>query len=716
MSINQNITDSIESNYMPYTAHVILHRALPEIDGFKPSQRRILYTMYKMGLLNSARKKSQGVVGQTMFLHPHGDISIYETLVRMSRDNEALLTPYIDSKGNFGKQYSREEKAASARYTEVRLEQMAKELFKDIDKDNVDMVDSYDGALKEPKLLPVTYPNILTNASSGTAVGMASNIPSFNLKEIIDFTVAYLKNKDAKVSDYILSPDFPTGANIIYDKKEMKSIYDTGRGSFKIRAKYEIEDDVITFTELPYTTTFEAIIEKISSIVKGGDLKEIVDVNDVYGINTKGIEIIVKKNTDKELLVEKLFNLTTLEDTYSCNFNLIVDGRPQTLGVKEIIKNWIIFRAETIKRGTEHDINKRVRQRHLLKGLEAILLDIDKVVSIIRETKKNSDVEKNLMGSFDIDEVQAEYIANIKLKHLNKEYILNRSKEIKSLDSDIKNLNKIISSKKELAKTIIDELTKIKEDFGKDRVSSIIDKSEVKVINMEQEMIDDYNVRVFVTKEGYLKKIPLTSLRGAYNNRLKDGDEFIAEFETTNTSEILFFTDSRNVHKRKLYEIEDSRPSNLGEFIPSLLSLSDEELIYTYVTEDFKGSILFGFDDGRVARVDLKSYETLQNRLLLRNAYADKNVLFVKVLPEGADIDLLAISDIDKAIILNTSRISSKATRTTAGVWFMRGKDDSKVKGYYELEDGHNYKYYKQLNAGVGKYVKKDDFINITQE
>ena len=1138
--IKQPITDTLESNYMPYSAYVILERALPEIDGFKPSQRRILYTMYKMGLLKGARKKSQGIVGSTMFLHPHGDSAIYETLVRMAKDSESLLTPYIDSKGNFGKQYSRDMQYASARYcvtgdtlvntdkgllymdeivensklntdndiditvqsfngvknhsskffnsgkhnikrlttnrgfsikgtgnhplmclieengqpsfkwktleeittddyvvlnrnvdcvescvdyveldeakflggmisegyisnpekhrnyyriglnntnyefvedmkkyfekylpnslisdniknginkdyreiyihskenykkminvynfcfgskdksipkqirmsskkiqkeflsylfegdgcatysidkngryslrvmystsskklldelkimllqfgvssltskdrgnwkleingymnvkrfyenigfayeyknsilktafeeidqtkqqggrncvpffadyvrgnhnnkwlktnnftnelkfylnknklkeilsecefdfiynifeneydivkvdsvvdigedvvysirvdsdchsftanglinhnTEARLQPIAKELFEDINKNTVDMVDNFDGEMKEPTLLPVTFPTILTNVQSGIANGMASSIASFNLSEVIDFTIAYIKNPKVDVLDYIKAPDFPTGGSIVYNEGKMKDILNTGRGLIDIRATYRFEGNSIIFEELPYTTTFEAIIDKITTLIKEGKIKDIVDINDIYGLNTKGIEITVKNNTNKEVLVEKLFKMTPLQSSFSCNFNIVVNGTPKVLGVKEIIHQWLIFRANAIKRGAKFDIDKKEHKKHVLLALKQVLLDVDKAVAIIRQTKKNDEVVSNLMKSFSIDKEQAEYVSEIKLKHLNKEYLIERTEEIKTLEKEIEGLNNIIDNKKVLAKLIINQLQSIKKNYGEARKSNIIEVESLPVIKTEEISIDNYNVKIFVSKEGYLKKIPLTSLRGNFTIKVKDGDEIISEFETTNNSDILIFTDKQNVYKYKSYELEDHKPSVLGEFIPTLLNLKDEKVQFITVTNDYKGKLILGFEDGKVAKIELSAYETKQNRSLLKNAYANKKVLYWNMIVE--DIDILAISSINKVLLFNTSMINSKTSKTTIGVQILKQKADSTVAGYFNLDnDSVNIKdieYYRLSSAGVGKYLKKEDIINV---
>lgn len=664
--IEQDIITTLVKNYMPYTAYVITERALPEIDGFKPSQRRILYTMMKMGLLKGVRKKSQGVVGQTMFLHPHGDGAIYETLVRMSRDAEALNIPFIDSKGNFGKQYSRDMQYASARYTEAKLTSVAKELFQDIDKDTVEMIDNYDGTLKEPKLLPVTFPFILTNSQMGIANGMASNIAPFNLGEVADYVIAYLKNpKEAKVSDYILAPDFSTGGNIIHNKEVFNNIFENGRGSIEMRANYRFEGDSIIFEQLPYTTTFEVVMDKISALVKEGKIKDIVDLHDQYGINTEGVEVITKKNTDKEALVAKLFKMTPLQSSFGCNFNIIIDNRPKVLGIKGIVHEWIRFRANTIKRGANADIKVKSDKKHVLLGLKKVLMDIDMVIEIIRETKKSSEVVNRLMETFDLDKTQAEFVAEIRLKHINEDHLLNRIAEIDELNKEIEALEDLVNNRKTLADLIISQVERVKNEYAVERKSKIIDPTTIKKAQAEQVQVDDYNVKVFISKEGYLKKIPLTSLRGGFAIKVKEGDSLVGEHETTNDSDILVFTDKQNVYKIKSYELEDHKPSVLGEYLPSYLNLKDEKILYVTATNDYKGNLIVGFEDGKVAKIELTAYETKQNRSMLKNAYADKKAIYFNHIHE--DIDVLAISSIEKALVFNTKMINAKSSKTAQG-------------------------------------------------
>lgn len=711
--IKQGITEVVTTNYMPYTAYVIMERALPEIDGFKPSQRRILYTMFKMGLLKGVRRKSQGVVGSTMFLHPHGDGAIYEALVRMSKDSESLLIPFIDSKGNFGKQYSRDMQYASARYTEVRLEKIAQELFKDIDKDTVEMIDNFDGTMKEPRLLPVTFPTILTNTQIGIANGMASSIPSFNLVEVIDYVIAYIKNPKSQVKDYIKAPDFPTGGNIIYNESVFNNIFDNGRGTFKIRATYEFVDDTtILFEEIPYTATYEPIIEKIKELVKDGKIKEIVKVDNVYGLKTKGIEVKVKKGTDKEKIVQKLYKLTPLESSFGCNFNIVVNGRPQVLGIKQIIHQWLQFRVQCIVNGAKSDKEKKEYKKRMLLALKQVLLDIDKAITIIRGTKNNKETISSLMDAFNIDEEQAEYVADIKLRYLNKDYLINRIEEIKVVEEEIEKLNDLMTNKMTIAKLIISQLKDIKKNYGEERKSKIISSDDIVEVEKETIEIEDYNVKVFVTKDGYVKKIPLTSLRGNFDIRVKDGDEIIGEYDTTNNSDILIFTDKYNVYKYKSYQLDDSKPSLLGDYMPSVLGLKDESIQYITVTNDYKGFLLIGFEDGKVAKIDLSAYETKQNRSMLKNAYANKKALYFNHIFD--DVDILAISSIGKALVFNTSMINPKTSKTTIGIQILKSKNDSVATLYTTIEEEYEETdYYRIQNSGVGKYLRKGDFQTI---
>lgn len=708
--IEQSIIAFIIGNYMPYTAYVIEERALPEIDGFKPSQRRILYTMYRMGLLKGNRKKSQGIVGQTMFLHPHGDLAIYETLVRMARDSEALTIPFIDSKGNFGKQYSRDMKFASARYTEVRLEEVSKELFRDIDRNAAKMVDNYDNTMKEPKLLPVSFPTILVNPQMGIANTMASNIAPFNMAEVIDFTIAYINSpKTANVADHIIAPDFSTGGRIIKNEAVMKNIFETGRGTIEIRATHEIRDNSIVFTEMPYTATAEAIIDRISALIKEGKIKDIVDINNIYGIKSKGVEVVVKKGVDKHMLAEKLFKMTPLQSTFSCNFNVLINGRPRVMGIKEIIHQWIQFRVECIKNSIMHDIEKKVHKKRMLLALEQVLLDVDKAIKIIKETGKNAEVVDNLMKAFSIDKEQAEYVSEIKLRHLNKEYLIQRIAEIKDIQIQIDDLKDLHQNKRRIAKMLIEQLTEVKSKYAQARKTEVIEVESVSF--KEEEVIDDYNVKIMITKEGYLKKMKFTSLKNKDAKiRLKEDDEIISECDTKNTADIVVFTDKQNVYRIRAHEIDDHKTSDFGEYIPAYLSLKDENVLYSSVT-DYTEDILIGFEDGKIAKINMSAYN--KNRKVLGKAYADKKAIYFRMLQKDEDVDLLAVSSIGKAIVLHTSISTSKTSRAVQGNQFMKSKNESIVTGYYEISEGQDVDYYRAKSAGVGKYLREGDFSDI---
>ncbi len=598
--VEQKIADTIEENYMPYAMSVILSRAIPEIDGFKPSHRKLLYTMYKMGLLGGARTKSANIVGQTMKLNPHGDRAIYDTMVRLSRGYEALLHPYVDSKGNFGKFYSRDMAWAASRYTEARLDPICAELFGDIDKDTVDFVDNYDNTLKEPTLLPAAFPSVLINANTGIAVGMASSICPFNLREVCETTIALMRNEKHDVSETLIAPDFPGGGQIVYDKKTIENIYNTGRGSIKVRSRYTYDkfDNCIDITSIPPTTTSEAIIDKIIELVKLGKIKEISDIRDETGISGLKITIDLKRNIDPDKLMQKLYKITPLEDSFSCNFNVLIAGTPRVLGVKDLLNEWIAFRIECVKRRTYYDLHKKEDKLHLLKGLEKILLDIDKAVKIVRETEEESDVVPNLMIGFGIDEIQAEYVAEIKLRHLNREYILKRTDEIESLEKDIAELKAILESKTKVKNIIIRELAAIAEKYGQPRKSMIIYASDIVETEIEEE-IPDYPVNLFFTKEGYFKKITPISLRMGGEQKLKDGDVIQQSQESMNNTDLLFFSDKSQVYKTKARDFSDTKASVLGEFIPAKLNMDEgESAIYMLATTDYSGYVFFFFENG----------------------------------------------------------------------------------------------------------------------
>lgn len=711
--VEQRIVSTLEKNYMPYAMSVIVSRAIPEIDGFKPSHRKLLYTMYKMGLLKGNRTKSANVVGQTMKLNPHGDSAIYETLVRLTRGNDATLHPYIDSKGNFGKQYSKEMKYAASRYTEVKLDAICEEIFKDIDKDTVDFVDNYDGTLKEPKLFPVTFPNILINSNQGIAVGMASNICSFNLKEVVDATVGFLKDENVDVLEYMKAPDFSTGGQLIFDEKEMRNIYDKGRGSFKLRARYNFDkkNSCIEVYEIPYTTTTEAVMDDIISLVKSGKVRDIIDIRDETDLGGLKIAIDVKKNTDISALMKKLYRFTCLEDSFSCNFNILVGAKPKVLGVREIIREWSLFRIECVKRRIILELKEKRKKLHLLRGLKKILLDIDKAVHIVRETEDDRDVVPNLMSGFDIDEEQADFVAEIKLRNLNKNYILNKVSQVDDLERDIQNLVSIYESEAKIKSIIIKELKDVARKYGKPRRTQIIDKKDIEEITAEY-LIEDYNLKVFLTEHNYLKKIPLTSLRNNPEQKLKEDDRIIMEVESHNKAELLLFSDKCTVYKLRLYEIADCKASNWGEYISNLLELSDEErIIHIVATDNYSGYMIFGFANGKVAKVSLDSYKTKTNRKKLANAYSDASKL-VYINNAEASMELVACSSLNKVLVFNTDLINTKSTRTTIGVQVLKEKNGSEMVDVFGLDDISlkDADYYRPKNIpAVGYYLKEED-------
>ncbi|MBQ7951228.1 MAG: topoisomerase IV [Clostridia bacterium] len=666
---------------MPYAMSVIISRAIPEIDGFKPSHRKLLYTMYKMGLLNSQKIKSANVVGRTMQLNPHGDAAIYETMVRLTRGNGALLHPLVDSKGNFGKVYSRDMAYAASRYTEVKLDPICNELFRDIDSDTVDFMDNYDGTLKEPALLPVTFPTILTGANQGIAVGMASNICSFNLREVCDATIAYLKDENADIYDIITAPDFPTGGTIICEPEAMKEILATGRGSFKIRGSYEYnkKEHLIEIKEIPYTTTSEAIIDKIVDNIKNGKLnKEIADVRDETDLSGLKITIDLKRGVDPDALMLKLYKMTPLQDSFGCNFNLIVGNEPDVYGVGGIIHEWSKFRINCVKRRLLYEIKKKSAKLHLLEGLKKILLDLDKAIAIIRGTEDDAMVVPNLMAGFGIDEVQAEFIAEIKLRNLNKKYILNRIADVDDLKKELKDLKYSVEHEEKIKEIIIEELTKIKDKYGMDRKTTFVAENEVDHYEANT-VIEDYNLKLFITKQHYIKKIRLTSLKAGGEHKLKDGDKVNLEIDETNLGEILVFTNHFNAYKLKIHEIPDTKLSNFGEYLPSLLEMEPEEVpVQLFTTGDYKGFFLFVFENGKTAKVPVSAYQTKTNRKRLIKAYSNASPV-VRIFKLQEDTDLALFSNMDKALVVNTSLINLKTTRDTIGVQTMRLKN-AKIK------------------------------------
>jgi DNA gyrase subunit A len=685
--VKQQITETLETNYMPYAISVIMSRAIPEIDGFKPSHRKLLYTMYKMGLLGPTRTKSSNIVGQTMKLNPHGESAIYDTLVRLSRGYEALLHPFVDSKGNFGKFYSRDMACAASRYTEAKLDPISQELFKDIEKDTVDFVDNYDNTTKEPTLFPVTFPTILVNANTGIAVGMASSICSFNLAEVCRTTIEYMKNPEHDILSTLPAPDFPGGGLIIYDRKEFEKVYRTGRGSIRVRSRYSYDKEAncIDITQIPPTTTIEAIIEKTVDLVKQGKIKEISDIRDETGLEGLKITIDLKRGTDPDRLMAKLFRMTPLEDSFSCNFNVLVKSAPRVMGIREILDEWIHFRTECVRRRTQFELKSLQDKLHLLKGLQAILVDIDKAIAIIRQTDEESEVVPNLMIGFGIDQPQAEYVAEIKLRHLNREYILKRTAETEQIEHDIAALQKILESDREIRKVILAELDEVARKYGQKRRSMIIYEDELQ--NVPEEEVQDYAVNLFFTKEGYFKKITPLSLRMSGEQKLKEGDSILQQIESVNSADLLFFTNRCTVYKAKASDFSDTKASVLGDYLPAQLGMEEGEVpIYMAVTTDYKGYMLFFFENGKVAKVDLASYQTKTNRKKLVNAYSDKFPVVACAQIEE-DCEFLLTSSKGKVLLIHSGAIASKSTRSTQGVSAMtlkRGAVLSKAQKYEE--------------------------------
>jgi len=711
--VSQKIPDTLIQNYMPYAMSVIVSRAIPEIDGFKPSHRKLLYTMYKMGLLTGNRTKSANVVGQTMKLNPHGDLAIYETMVRLTRGNGALLHAYVDSKGNMGKQYSRDMHFAAARYTEVKLEKICEELFRDLEKDAVDFVDNYDGTLKEPTLFPAAFPSVLVNANQGIAVGMASNLCSFNLKEICDATIAYIKDENVDLIQYIKAPDFSTGGCLIYNEREIREIFETGRGSFKVRARYNYDkkNSCIEIVEIPYTTSAEAISDSIINLVKGGKIKDISDVRDETDLDGLKITLDIRKSADPDVIMNKLFKMTALEDSFNCNFNILVGGIPRVMGIKTILEEWLRFRIECIKRQTRFDINKKEEKLHLLVGLRKILLDIDKAVAIIRSTEHESQVVPNLMEGFEIDKIQADFIAEIKLRNLNREYILNRVAEVDELEKEIADLKDVYGNEKRILKIIIKQLGEVSKKHAQPRRTEIMLEKHVEVIS-EEKMIDDYNLKLFLTEQNYLKKISLVSLRASSEHKLKDDDKICQELETHNKAELLLFSNRQTVYKLRIYDIPDCKASVLGEYLTNLLQLSEgERILYMIATDDYSGWVLFSFENGKCAKIELESYMTKTNRKKLANAYSDRSAL-VDIKYLEADTEFVVRSDIDKILIFNTEYINPKGTRNSQGVQVMKQKKGSRMCSVNTIEETgiRNPDYYRVKSIpAVGYYLKEED-------
>ena len=696
--VRQPITQTLETNYMPYAMSVIVSRAIPEIDGFKPSHRKLLYTMYKMGLLNGQTIKSANIVGQTMQLNPHGDAAIYDTMVRLSRGYEALLHPYVLSKGSFGKAYSRDMQCAASRYTEAKLEPFAAELFKDIDCDTVDFVDNYDSTKKEPTLLPVTFPSVLVNANTGIAVGMASSVCPFNLREICETTVAFLYDESINVADTLTAPDFPGGGYLIYNREELENIYNTGRGGFKVRAKYNYDksNNCIDITEIPPTTTSEAIIEKVIDLSKQKKITEVNDIRDETGLEGLKITIDLKRGVDPDKLMLKLFKMTTLQDTFSCNFNILIAGSPRVMGIKEILTEWIAFRTECIKRKLYFNLTKCKDKMHLLRGLEKILLDIDKAIKIVRETEEESEVVPNLMIGFSIDEIQAEYVAEIKLRHLNREYILNRTEEISKLEEQIKDIEETLNSRARLKKIIVKELNEVSKKYGQDRKTEIIYIDDEPDVSVEEE-VPEYPVTYFFSKGGYFKKITPQSLRKSGEQKLKEDDEIMLAIEGTSRNHLLFFSDKCQVYKSKGSEFDDTKASVLGDYIPSKLEFDkDENSVYMAVTADYSGYMIFVFKNGKIAKVDMSAYETKTNRKKLISAYSDKSPLAAAFYIKE-DVELLLTSSNGRRLLVSTAVIAPKTTKNTQGVAAMTIRKghriaDAVIFNEDMLKNAHRYR------------------------
>ena len=712
-SIQQKIVDTLEQNYMPYAMSVIVSRAIPEIDGFKPSHRKLLYTMYKMGLLTGARTKSANVVGQTMKLNPHGDAAIYETMVRLTRGNSALIHPFIDSKGNMGKQYSRDMRYAAPRYTEVKLEKLCEEIFRDIDKNTVDFSDNYDGTMKEPNLLPAAFPSILVNANQGIAVGMASNLCSFNLQEICEAAVQYINDENADLIRYIKAPDFSTGGRLIYSERDMREIYETGRGGFKLRARYNYDkkNSCIEISEIPYTTTVEAVIDSVIELVKNGKVKDITDIRDETDLEGLKITLDIRKSADPDAIMNKLFKLTTLQDTFNCNFNVLIDGSPRVMGVRTLLSEWLRFRVGCIKRQTLFDIDRKQEKLHLLLGLRKILLDIDKAIKIIRDTENDAMVVPNLMSGFEIDKLQAEFIAEIKLRNLNKEYILNRVGEVDNLMKEIQDLQDIYGNEGRIRKIIVKQLNEIAKKYGQPRKTEIMQDELVEEIT-EEHMVEDYNLRLFLTSQCYLKKIPLVSLRANPEHKLKEDDGILQELETRNKAELLLFSNKFTVYKMRIYDINDCKASSLGEYLPNLLQLEqDERIIHIVATDDYKGCMLFSFENGKAAKIELSSYATKTNRKKLANAYSSLSPL-ADIRYIEKDMELVAYSSISKVLVFDTSNIAPKTTRDSQGVQVLKAKKGSIMNAVRTIEESGigDAEYYRTKSIpAVGCYLRDED-------
>ena len=713
--VEQPITDTLETNYMPYAMSVIVSRAIPEIDGFKPSHRKLLYTMYKMGLLTGARTKSANIVGQTMRLNPHGDAAIYDTMVRLSKGYGALLTPFVDSKGNFGKSYSRDMSWAAPRYTEAKLSAICGEIFKDIDSDTVDFVDNYDNIRKEPALLPTTFPNILVSANSGIAVGMASQFCGFNLKEVCDTAVAYLKNPDCDLTETLLAPDFPTGGELIFDTDAIRDIYNTGRGSVRVRAKYRYVKDqnLLEIYEIPYSTTVEAILDKVAELIKAGKAKEISDMRDETDLSGLKLAIDLKRGVDPDKLMAKLYKLTPLEDAFACNFNVLIAGSPKVLGVRQILEEWTAWRTDSVKRRIFFVLGKKKEKLHLLKGLKRILLDIDKAIRIIRETEEEAEVIPNLMIGFGIDQIQAEYVAEIKLRNINKEYILKRTRETDALRDEIDDLEDLLNSPKRVKKVIVEELNAAAKKYGETRRTSIVYPHEITSYTPEEEQKEEYPVTVFLSREGYFKKITPASLRMNSEQKFKEGDVLRQSFETTSNAEAMFFTDHCQVYKTRLGEFDDAKASVLGDYLPTKLKMDAGENVIFMVLPgaDYAGSLLFFYENGKAARIEMKAYQTASNRRKLTGAYSDKSPLAcIRRLDE--DCELAVYSNEPRCLIFHTALLAPKTTRSAQGVAVMTLKPKYHLETVLLSEETsitNRTRYRVRAIPAAGALVKEED-------
>ena len=711
--LEQPITETLETNYMPYAMSVIVSRAIPEIDGFKPSHRKLLYTMFKMGLLSGKRTKSANIVGQTMKLNPHGDAAIYETMVRLAAGYEALLTPFVDSKGNFGKVYSRDMSYAASRYTEAKLSDICAEIFRDIDKDTVDFVDNYDSSMKEPTLLPTAFPNVLVSANSGIAVGMASQICGFNLNEVCETAIGCLNDPEHDLMQTLPAPDFPTGGEIVYDRREMENIYRTGRGSFKVRARWRHlpKENIIEIYEIPYTTTSEAIIDKVAELIKAGKIREINDMRDETDLSGLRLAIDLKRGADPEKLMQKLFKMTTLQDAFPCNFNILVGGNPRVMGVREILDEWVAWRMESIRRRVFFDLSRKKERMHLLRGLERILLDIDKAIDIIRNTELESEVVPNLMMGFGIDQLQAEYVAEIKLRNINREYILKRTAEIEELEKDIEELESILNNRRKVKNIIISELKQINKKFVTPRRTGLVYAGELEEYR-EEEQVEDYPVTLFLSREGYFKKISAQSLRMNSEQKYKEGDGLLLSFESSNAHELLVLTNRQQMYKCHLSDFEDSKASVLGSYLPTKLKMDEGESVLTMIDPgDYSGSLIFFFENGKAARVELASYETKTNRKKLVNACSDKSPL-VAVLPMKEDRDLACYSSDERVLVFHSSLLQTKSSRSSQGVAVMSLKARRTLSRVQPLEGtgiGNVSRYRVRSLPAAGALLKEDD-------